>query len=360
MIKRTIILADGDEVYLERLSNYFMEKAPQLDLLLFTDKTLLLQYLSGSQADILVVGENFADSQISGAAAGVKLVLSGSMTPVEGFELVRKYQKTEGLLNEILLKYAEATGSSEAIKGSSHTKTAAFYSPAGGTGKTVLALGMAAAAVKMGYRTLYLNLEEIDSVREVLGGTPGSLSDIFLALKTKGMNVGIKLASCVGQEPSAGFFYLSGVESISEYGEMKEEDLARLIDIIRGQSEYDVVVLDLSSGFSKKTVKILEQADVIFAPIVCEESAVSKMSRLLREGDLHEDYSHLFEKMSMIINRAGADSAGLLQQHGILNRIRCEAWIGTAGIFSSKQILLRSGDSLPGLYQPLFKRLMEG
>ncbi|MCI8512323.1 MAG: hypothetical protein HFE83_10080 [Lachnospiraceae bacterium] len=39
---------------------------------------------------------------------------------------------------------------------------AAFYSPAGGAGKTTLSLAMASAAAKAGMRTLYLNLEEID------------------------------------------------------------------------------------------------------------------------------------------------------------------------------------------------------
>ena len=86
----------------------------------------------------------------------VKIALSSGLGGAEGFESVKKYQKTENLLNEILLKYAELTGSAEAIKGSSHTRTAAFYSPAGGTGKSVLALGMAAAGARTGCKTLYL------------------------------------------------------------------------------------------------------------------------------------------------------------------------------------------------------------
>ena len=36
MKKKRMILADSDEIYLERLSNYFMEKAPQLELNIFS------------------------------------------------------------------------------------------------------------------------------------------------------------------------------------------------------------------------------------------------------------------------------------------------------------------------------------
>ena len=51
----------------------------------------------------------------------------------------------------------------------------------------------------------------------------------FLRLKTKGMNVGIKLETCVEKEGNSGFFYLSGVESISEYEEITKEDIQKLI-----------------------------------------------------------------------------------------------------------------------------------
>ena len=361
MMKKTMILADSDEAYLERLSNYFMEKSPQLELNMFTDKKLLREYVAHAHADILAVDEAFADEELAEAAdASVKLSLSTGRMQIQGFEPVRKYQKTESLLNEILLKYAEATGSSEAIRGSSHTRTAAFYSPAGGTGKTVLALGLAAAAAGAGLRTLYLNLEEVDSVKYVLKKTPGSLSDLFLALKTKGMNAGIKLAASAAREPDAGFFYVSGVESIAEYEEMEPRDLARLLTTIREQAEYDAVILELSSGFSERTSKLLEQADVIFVPVTDEESAAAKVSRLLDEMELHDRYNQMIEKMLLIGNRASAKGPGrALQESGLLDRLPCGGVIGEVALFEKKASILRGGEMLRPAFQPLLD-LMKG
>lgn len=355
MKKKRMILADSDEVYLERLSNYFMEKAPQLELNIFTDKALLKHFLETGTGDILAVDEEMADQEMADCPnVSVKIALSFGLGGAEGFESVKKYQKTENLLNEILLKYAELTGSAEAIKGSSHTRTAAFYSPAGGTGKSVLALGMAAAGARSGYKTLYLNLEEVDSVKHVLQKTPGNLSDLFLALKTKGMNVGIKLASSVGQEPSAGFFYISGVDSVSEYGEIGGEDLSRLVQTVKNQADYDLLVLDLSSGFSERILKILELADTVFVPVTPEEGAVSKVNRLLDETEFHEMYTSLFEKMSLVENRMTPPKWDTeLKESGLTDRIPCAGIFGEIPVFRKKAEIFASADALVSAYQSL-------
>lgn len=360
MVKKTMILADHDKLYLKQLSNYFMEKAPQLELSLFTDEALLSEYLAGARSvDILAVDEAFAVlPELADVQNPVKIVLSASMSPVDGFDTIKKYQKTEALLNEILLKYAECTGSAEAITGKSHTRTAAFYSPAGGTGKTVLALGMAAACASAGLRTFYLNLEMIDSVKDVLGSTPGSLSDIFLAIKTRGLNVAVKLAACSGMEPTAGFYYLTGVDSIAEYEEITDEDLKRLLETIKSLAEYDVLILDLDSGFSGKTSMILEQADVIFVPAISDEGTVAKLKRFLDEMDLHQIYNPLIEKMRLVINRAWRSEIGReLQESGILNRMQCSAVIAEASLFIRKRDVLCSGDVLPQMFSPMIQSL---
>lgn len=360
MTKKNMVLADHDKLYLKQLSNYFMEKAPQLEMNLFTDETLLSEYLEQPRSiDIVAVDDAFAAlPELKKVQNAAKIVLSATMAPVDGFETVKKYQKTEALLNEILLKYAECTGCAEAIMGKSHTRTAAFYSPAGGTGKTVLALGMAAACARSGLRTFYLNLEMVDSVKELLGRTPGSLSDIFLALKTKGTNVGVKLAACKGMEPAAGFYYLSGVDSISEYEEITGTDLKGLLDTIKSLAEFDVMILDLNSGFSGKNRMILEQADVVFVPALSDEGTVAKLRRFLSEMDLHDVYNPLIEKMRLVVNRTERSGIGLeLQESGILNRMQCSAVIPVLPQLMRKNDVLCSGEILLPVFDPMIQSL---
>ena len=360
MVKKKLILADQDELYLTNLSNYFMEKNPQLEQNLFTKKDKLAAYLeSGETADILAVDEKFADEKLLALASGMtKIVLSSTMEPVDGYELVKKYQKSESLLNEILLKYAESTGKTDVIRGKSHTRVAAFYGPAGGSGKTALSLALASACAAAGLRVFYLNLEEIDSVKDVLAASNGTLSDVFLTLKTKGMNVGVKLAASAAQEPNGGFYYLSGVESVSEYEEITGEEIGRLMEGICSLSEYDVILADLSSGFSEKTIRILNHADVIFVPVLSQENATAKTRRFLDEAAIHENYNDLFQKMSFVVNQAPVSGIGTeLLESGLLNRIPCSCAIAASPVFRKYRDIIRSGSMLRQTMDPMIRVL---
>lgn len=358
MIRKKIVLADEDEQYLKEIRYEFMEKANQLELITFTRREMLVQYLEqGGEADILVVDEGLAEAVPKNPLMPVtRIALSSSLLPIDGFEIVKKYQRMESLINAILLKYAQDSGALEVVRGDSHTRIAAFYSPAGGTGKTTLALAMAVTGARLGLRTLYLNLEEIDSVQDILGRTPNCLSDVFLSLKTKGMQVGIKLKESIQMEPSAGFYYISGVESISEYEEINGDDMKKMLEAIRELSSYDLVVLDQASGFTEKTGKILNEADVIFVPITDEEGSCSKLQRFLNESLLHGKYESLFEKMNLIVNKAGVSDAGQSWIPDVIkHRLPCCASIADFTVLKRKRDILLAGNTLLPMMQPVLQ-----
>lgn len=358
MIKKTLILADQDEVYLANLSNYFMEKAPQLELVTFTRGDKLKQYLeSENNIDILAVDEGMLSSLIPLPSLDcARIVLSASMTPVDDFTLVKKYQKTETLLNDLLLKYAETTGEIEAIRGKSNTKIVAFYSPAGGTGKTTLALAMATVSAMLGKKVLYLNMEEIDSTFDVFPASAGSLSDIYLAIKTKGMNVGIKLSSSVGTATPGGFCYISGVESVAEHEEIEENEFEKLITAIRALADYDLVILDLSSAFTAKNRKLLLNADVIYVPVLADETSIAKMKRLLRESDYHEVYNPLFARMKLLVNRSMTNSPSPeLLNSGLFSQLECAAVIPNLTVFASRKACLSNGEMFRQIMEPVLQ-----
>ena len=340
----------------------FMEKAPQLELITFTKGEKVYQYLEqGGQADILAVDEGIAGETLKGLSPSMtRIILSASMTPIDGFEIVKKYQRMENLMNEVLLKYAQDSGTLETVRGNSHTRMAAFYSPAGGTGKTTLSLALAASGAKSGLRTLYLNLEEIDSVKWVLRPTPGCLTDLFLMMDVNWVQMGIKLKESIGMEPDAGFFYISGVESISEYEEIRGDIIQKVLGAVRELSSYDLVILDLGSGFTEKTRRVLEEADVIFIPATAGEGSRAKLQRLLEESAIHEKYDALFDKMNLIFNRTRADGMEIERQSGAMNRIPCCAAIPFLPVLSNLSSILQSGESLVPLMDPVLQAVMTG
>lgn len=362
MIRAKVILADSDEMYLNSLSNYFIENAPQFELNIFSQENKLLKYLKdGGEADILVVDEAMATQELcSMAKDATKIALSVLAPELEGFAVIKKYQKSQVLMNDILLRHAENTGKTEALVGKSHTQVAVFYSPAGGTGKTVLSLAAAETAANMGLRVLYLNLEEIDSVGGALGKTNGSLSEVYLALKTRGMSAGIKLAAGAGQAQGGGFYYLSGADSVSEYEEVDGNDIIKLIEAAKALADYDLAIIDLSSSFNEKTRKTLECADIIFVPVVSEAGSIEKMKRFLAESERHRMYDPIFKKMNLIVNKAAVNGGmSELQASGIMNEFPCCAAIARSPVFKEYSSVVNAGQTLRPYMEPIVQAAMK-
>ena len=355
-MKRFLVIGDSDSLYLENLAGYLMERMDKWELATFTTGDKLLSWLeAGNKPDILLVSGDFPFNRLEELAFGaVRILLSETMEPRGGFKLIKKYQKSETILNEMLLFFAEKKGSAEVLRGNSKTKIAVFYSPAGGCGTSTLALCNAAACAREGMKTLYLNLEEMDSASGLFPGTPGSLSDLFLTLKTKGMNVGIKLAASAGADPESGVYGLNGVESILEYEEIGREEMEQLLGAIRGLADFDAVVVDTSSGFGGRQRGLLEGADLVFTPLHEDERSFVKMKQWLKETHFHEAYNEVFSKMFVVLNQAGAKrgNAAFLEQELFKELKLCTA-IAPSPVLADRANLLRSARLYQEVFQPL-------
>lgn len=112
MARKRMIVADGEGLYLQELFTAFTEQDAPMEVGTFTKKKLLCQYLrQGGPADILVVDESFADEEVARLApSSAKIALSVSMKPIDGFAIVQKDQRKEGLLQDILKNYAKGCG----------------------------------------------------------------------------------------------------------------------------------------------------------------------------------------------------------------------------------------------------------
>lgn len=358
MAKIQIVIADTDDIYVEHLARYLMENAEQCEVSTFSAKDSFLRYICSIHTDILLIDKGMLDSELNRADISVKILLSVDGSEENGYETVRKYQKTESILQEVLLKYAEATGNVDSLKGNRRTKIVAFYSPAGGSGKTTLALGTAAACAAAGMKAFYLNLEKIDSTALSLGRTAGNMSEVLLALKASGSDAGVKVMASRGQEPNTGFHYVSSADSILEYTELSGEEMIKLVEDIAGLDEYDVLIVDLASEFNREKSEILNKCNRIYVPVTEEESSVNKMQLLLHENTLHREYSGMMKKMRIISNKVtGMSGSPVLQSSGILNQIPMTAAISFSQTMCSIKNLLASAASMRNSFAPIVNEI---
>ena len=98
MIKAKMILADSDEMYLNSLSDYFIEHAPQFELSIFSQEDKLLKYLkNGGSADIFVVDEAMATQELCLLAKDATKIALSALMPVSYTHLdVYKRQAPHG------------------------------------------------------------------------------------------------------------------------------------------------------------------------------------------------------------------------------------------------------------------------
>ena len=355
MTKINLVLADSDEQYLNKLSDYFMERINTFDVCSFTTRESLIKYISNKQnkIDVIVFAEDLAVEAINETDISAKIFLSdGSFSNVTGFEIVNKYQKADKLVNSILMIYAEKTGRMEAVlTGDKQTKIIGLYSPVGGCGKTTMALALSAYLASIGKRVFYLNYEIINSTSEFLNTAPsGSLSDVLLALKTKGANVGLRVLANKYCESASNICFINPPESALEVNELTIPEQIKLIRELDMLGEFDAVIVDFDSGFNLHKLDLLDSCDVILMPFTTDMASLNKIRLLMNELRLHRELDWLNRKVHLALNKTDRHTNNNLQNSGTLDIKSVEAAMPASPLFAD----LRNLSKATGVMQTVF------
>ena len=363
MAKINIVLADSDELYLNKLTDYFMEKTNMFVVSSFTSKESLSKYISDRQnkIDIIVFTEDLADGAIGAADIPAKVFLSGgTFSSITGYETVNKYQKAEKLVNAILMIYAEKTGRVEAVTtGDKLTKVIGVYSPVGGCGKTTLALTLAIHLAGSGKRVFYLNYEIINSTAEFLNTAPsGNLSDVLLSVKTKGANVGLTIVANKYSDRMTKISFINPPESALEVNELTISEQSRLIRELDSLGEFDVVVVDFDSGFTLSKIELLDACSVILMPFTSDTMSLRKIRLMMSELRMRSELDGLFKKIHLAMNKADAQTNTNLQNSGILNLKSVELTMPASPALADLKTLFSQAGNMQNVFAGFVNKLV--
>jgi len=350
MAKINIVIADSDELYLNHLTNYLIEHMNTFEVCSFTTKESLIKYVGdkSNKIDIIAFTEDLMDGTISMANAPAKILLSdGTFTELE-FETVNKFQKAEKFINDILMIYAEKTGRVEAVSlGDKDTKIVGFFSPVGGSGKTTLALATAYALGCQGKRVFYLNAERINSTAGVLNlAGEGSLSDLYLTVKTRGANIGLRIIANKFTDMNTNISYINPSESSLEINEITLDEFKKLLKEFEQLGEFDVVVVDFDSEFDKEKIELLSCMDRIIVPFTSDTLSLAKLGLFIKELGMYDELRSIADKSVFVLNKSNAQSTAALQSSGALGNCEVRANIGITPVFADLKNLLHSGNTV--------------
>lgn len=171
-------------------------------------------------------------------------------------------------------------------------KTILLYSPAGGAGKTTLALALCAILRGMGHRALYASTEALQTHGRLMYHPEYLQNDFAKGILSAKAGLAAKLNENIDQEP------VPCLRPLANSSDLEEKNIIpgilALSKEIIAQKEKDFVLLDSSSILDISKVKLMQSCDKVL--IVCgqSESDAAKLEAFLGLIDVDKASRFLF------------------------------------------------------------------
>jgi len=268
-----LLIATADVDYANHMSNILAEKyADDFEVSVCTSNERLRDLLTSNRYDSALLEADFAESaKLSGIR--VPILLADSFVAIspaaESLKRVNKYQRISSIAGKVMEYFAEVSGGISGF-GGKKARITVVWSPAGGTGKTTVALSYAAARVSAGRQVVYLNLESFSSVSVYFREGGPSITRLFEKLEA---NAAMFQKGIRQLDPGSGIMYFCAPENYDDVNILSAEDIEKLINACADDA--DDLIIDLSSQCDQRNQKILCLADT--ALLVCDPSPASQV-----------------------------------------------------------------------------------
>lgn len=235
---------------------------------------------------VILVNDNISVDLVNKAAQyGIRKVL-----PIDGIGIDEFSQNIETVFR---LEQQRVLDTNEGKK--VRCKALGFFGGKGGTGKTTLAIGVAAQLAKAGKRVMLLDLDlQFGDVSMALDiDTKNSIVDL---VQDRG-GITIENINGFAVEHATGMSVLCAPKS-SEFAEFVEaKHVEKIIDIMRPYYEY--IIIDLPASFNDTTITACENCEEIF--LVYNNEMLSLRNAKVVYSIL--DQLHQGDKIRFIINK---------------------------------------------------------
>ncbi|MGN0695676.1 MAG: AAA family ATPase [Oscillospiraceae bacterium] len=285
-MKIKLALADSNTEYGEKLLG-ILERRENFAVSMFTSPEALKESLIKQSYDIVLISPDIAGAPLNFKHASVVIVLSDSETdslPGEGFHAINKYQRGTRLVNNILEIYSEYSP----MRGSGNGRAAgnariiSVYSPAGGSGKTSVAIAIAELICNRGSKVLYINFEEFSSYGAYFK-TEGNknMGEIISGIE-KRIDIGMKISS-IARTADNGVMYFDEFENILDIYDISTDECEKLINEIAVSGACDFLIVDMGISFDERNRRMLDISDCNVIVTCGNDFAVRKIDRFLTQ-----------------------------------------------------------------------------
>ena len=306
-----LLIATADAEYAEHLSTTLSEKHTEdFEVSVCTSADRLRDLLATNKYDSALLDDALLGAISSSALPGAVrsplllvdesgLVAASAAGAGEALKKVSKYQRVSALAGKIMEYYAEVSATGGSF-GARRARITAVWSPAGGTGKTTVALAYAASRISSGRQAVYLDLENFSSTPVYFREGGASISKLFEKLES---NAAMYQKGIRQLDPGSGIAYFCSPENYDDVQILSAEDMENLVGACA--EDVDDLIVDLSCQCDKRNQKILSLADTVL--LVCDATAASqtKLTQFIRQ---HSVFGQI-QADAVLVNNKGAQFA---------------------------------------------------
>jgi len=304
-MKIALLVATVDTIYSKLFSDYISENYhDDFDVVVCSEPEVFRETVSKRKYNVALMDNKFVDqADIGDIHLPLYLEMENEAVSIvsAGINKIKKYQRISKIASTVLEMYSKISKNKYGVD-ENKTNITAVWSPAGGTGKTTVALAYAMTkANKINdlkpdtKEVFYLNLENFSSVPVYFPGSGKSISRVFELLDNNGdVTMMIKGISCLEN----GITYLNIPDNYDDINILTEEDISNLIKSCAEITKE--LIIDLSSNCSLCTKKIFETASKIMIVTDATDTAGIKLEQFKTQNGI---YKNIKEKIIFINNK---------------------------------------------------------
>ena len=301
-MKIKLLIATDDSDYAGHLSAELSARHPGVvDATVCSTPERLREALATRKFDAALLEAPMAGGEDLGPITLPLLLKAPEGSPRSGCaELIgiKKYQRITSIISDVLEQSAKV--SAVRCAEPRRARITAVWSPAGGVGKTTVALAYAAKKVSEGKQAHYLNLESFSSVPAYFEEAGKSISALFEMLESSEGSTQMLIKS-IERRDGGGISYFCRPANYDDMNVLSAENITGLLNACAGMT--DELVADLSCTCDERTSRVFDAADRVF--LVTDPTGITqtKVSQFMSQ---HRVFGCIKEKVVFVENKSAA------------------------------------------------------
>ena len=278
-MKKVLIIADDDELFVENLEEYIVRNhSTDFEVRTFTDMFYLEKFFSEpKKVDILLLSPKFKFESMNDQYINNIVFISDDENLNSEYQSIFRFGEITKIYNKLKsLVYSNEHEYETDNLIIDKAKVVTIYSPIGGVGKTSIAVASAIELASQGYKTLYLNLENMQSTKAYfdIKSNSRNLSDIISYLNAGTNKLSSYIQTCINSDLSTNTYYINPADNIFDLEQMSSDDIKYLIQVLVDMKQFNYIVIDTSSTYNAFKKSIIDISNKIILPI--EQSNISR------------------------------------------------------------------------------------